>query len=225
MSQKDAEKNLNNLKEWIALVKENDWEKFKECGYCVYQGVLSKGKVSKAADVGLKSLKTDNPAVITVFDEFAIEAKTVFPDVFQLTLSNKEKYQIEINSWAKVGKKFPIDEFGNLDYKRLAVLCGIPTRALTSASITPCLKKDVLRIGTEVSKGQSIEHMMEKKLTVTSSELNRYRKDLAIAQEKIDGLQEQILKLQKENRQLKNKSDEQEESLTYMLESGRRFSL
>ena len=81
------------------------------------------------------------------------------------------------------------------------------------------------RIGTEVVKGKTVEEMMEGNLISTSSELSKCRKDLAIAEEKIDGLTKQNLKLQSANRKLQQQSKEKDESLDHAIESGRRFTL
>lgn len=225
MSQAEAAKNINNMKDWVALAKANDWQAFKEGKHFHYRGVLSKSKVADAANVGLKALKTDNPEVIAIYDEFAVAAQKKFREVFKPIVSSLDRYHSYVEEIERENKKFPANESGELDYHKIAKLCGVTIKALTSASISPCLKEDTLRIGTEIHEGKSIEERMEQRNTVTSSELSKVRKDLSVAQETIDGMQKQLLVLEKENRQLKHKSAEERESLTQMLETGRRFSL
>jgi hypothetical protein len=225
VSQADAAKNISNMKSWVALVKANDWQAFEEGEHFQYRGVLSKSKVAGAANVGLKALKTDNPEVIAIYDEFAVAAQKKFREVFKPLVSRLDRYHSYVEEMERNSKKFPANESGELDYYKIAKLCGITLKALTSVSIAPCLKEDTLRIGTEIHKGKSIEERMEQRNTVTSAELNKVKKDLSVAQDTIDGLQKQLLELEKENRQLKHKSVEERESLDQMLETGRRFSL
>ncbi|MAD74498.1 MAG: hypothetical protein CML20_06885 [Rheinheimera sp.] len=225
MSQAEAAKNISNMKDWVASAKSNDWQAFKEGRYYHYRGVLSKSKVAVAANVGLKALKTDNPEVIAIYDEFAIEVQKKFKNVFKPIISSLERYHSYIEEMRLEGNKFPANESGELDYYKIAKQCGVTVKALTSVSIAPCLEEDVLSVGTEVHKGSSIEERMEERNTVTSAALSKIRKDLSVAQETINGLQKQLLMLEKENRQLKCKSVEERESLEQMLETGRRFTL
>ncbi len=225
MSQADAAKNINNIKNWVTLAKANDWQIFKEGKHFNYRGVLSKSKVAIAANVGLKALKTDNPEVIAIYDEFAVAAQEKFREIFKPIVSSLDRYHSYIEEMDREGDKFPANESGELDYHKIAKLCGVTVKSLTSVSIAPCLKEDSLRIGTEIHEGKSIEERMEQRNTVTSAVLSKVRKDLSVAQETIDGLQKQLLLLEKENRQLKHKSVEERESLDQILETGRRFSL
>ena len=108
---------------------------------------------------------------------------------------------------------------------RLAKNIGFPTARLSSPNIKKQLADDIERIGTERVKGKTVEERMEDNLISTSSELSKCRKDLAIAEEKIYGLNKQNLKLQSEVRKLKQQSTEKAESLDHAIESGRRFAL
>jgi hypothetical protein len=227
MSQTTAEENIVKMQAWVDLMQAKNWEKFIQGEHFHYRGELSKGKIRKASGVGENALKKDNPRVIAIYDEFAAKAYKEFPGVLELKIkvSNADKYHAAVDNLFITGKKFPISEDGDIDYPQLAKICAIPVNSLISPSIAYFLKKDVLRIGTEVSEGKTVEQMMEQKNTVTSRELNKARKDLAVEIEKNVGLTEQIVKLQKENRQFKHQSVEQRESLEYMLDSGRRYSL
>lgn len=227
MSQTLAEENVKNMQVWVDSMQANNWEKFKEGGYFHYRGKLSKGKIHKASGVGENALKKDNPTVIAIYEEFAEKAYEEFPNILEkkIKLSNADKYHAAVNNRFIKGTKFPVNETGDLDYHQLAKMCGVPLNSLISPSIAPFLEKDVLRIGTAVFKGKTVEQLMEKKNIVTSAELNKTRKDLAIEIEKNFGLTEEIVKLQKEISQLKHRSVEQRESQEHELQTGRRFWL
>lgn len=100
---------------------------------------------------------------------------------------------------------------------RLAKDIGFPTARLSSPSIKKQLNEDIKRIGTELFKGKTVEERMEDNLISTSAELNKSRKDLAIVEDKIDGLNKQNLKLQSEVRKLKLQSTEKAESLEHTI--------
>jgi hypothetical protein len=223
MSQAAGLENINKFEVWMDSVKENDWVLFKNYEY---RGELSKGKVSKACSVDVQAFKPDgNALLITKFNNLDIELQSRFPDVFKQKGSSKDRYKAFVDGLSKAGGKFPTNADGDLDYKIVAKKCGITLASLTSPSIASLLKKDVSRLGTENTAGQTVEARMDEHLQSTSSELNRCRKDLAIAQELIEGLKKQVLNLERENRQVKLQSTEQQESLAHIVETGRRFTL
>ena len=223
MSQAAGLKNINKFEVWRDSVKENDWVLFKNYEY---RGELSKGKVSKACSVDVQAFKPEgNTVLINKFNNLETELQSRFPDAFRHKGSSKDRYYAFVNELSKTGGKFPTNADGDLDYKVIAKKCGITLASLNSSSIALLLKKDVSRLGTERTAGQSVEARMDEHLQSTSSELNSCRKDLAIAEELIEGLKKQVLNLERENRQLKLQSTEQRESLAHIVETGRRFTL
>jgi uncharacterized protein (DUF3084 family) len=109
----------------------------------------------------------------------------------------------------------------------LAKCIGLPRTRLDTVSIKKCLADDILRVGTETVKGKNIEERMENHLasTSTSTELSKCRKDLAIAEEQVNGLKKQNLKLERKIRQLQQQSQENKETLLHCVDTGRRFSI
>ena len=227
MSQAAGEENVKRFEAWAESVKEDDWALFKNWEY---NSALSKGAVAKASGVDVQAFKSSktkkgNRVLINKFNNLETELQSRFPDVFKLNGSSKDRYNAFVDGLSKTGGKFPTNADGDLDYKMIAKKCGITLASLTSSSIALLLKKDVSRLGTENKAGQTVEARMDEHLQSTSSELNRCRKDLAIAQELIEGLKKQVLNLERENRQVKLQSTEQQESLAHIVETGRRFTL
>jgi hypothetical protein len=223
MSKALGQENVNKFEMWSDSIKQNDWSLFKKYEY---RGELSKTKVARDCAVDLKAFKPGgNNALIAAFKRLDGELQNKFSNVFKRKGSSKDRYVAFVADLERKGGKFPANADGDLNYKAIAKKCNITTAALTSASISALLKADVLRIGTEVVAGRSVEERMDGHLQSTSAGLNRCRKDLAVAQEQIEGLKKQALKLERENRQVKLQSTEQQESLAHIIETGRRFTL
>ena len=224
MSKAVGQANIELFEKWRDVMLNKGFSEFKSL---VYGGSLSRGKVSKASKVDLNALKADkgNSTILKAFDALEKLLQKKLPDLFIVKKSALEQYHDYVEQLEMTGGKFPADEEDDLDVVRLAKNIGFPTARLSSPSIKNQLNEDIKRIGTELVKGKTVEERMEDKLISTSSELNKSRKDLAIAQEKIDGLTKQNLQLQSAVRKLKQQSTEKDENLAHAIHSGRRFAL
>jgi hypothetical protein len=224
MSKALGQTNVETFKMWRDDMLTKAWSEFKSLEY---RGSLSRTKVAKASMVDLNALKPDkgNTAILKSFDELEKALQKNLPDIFLVKKSALDQYNEHVEKLEQTGGKFPVDAQGDLDVIRLAKNIGIQTARLNSPAIRELLNGDIKRIGTEVIKGKTIEERMEQDIISTSSKLSKCRKDLAIAQEKIDGLTKQNLQLQSEVRKLQQQSTEKDESLEHAIGSGRRFAL
>ena len=224
MSQVVGKENLEKFEMWRDGLINKGWPAFKELEY---RGNLSRTKVSDTSGVDLNALKPKkgNPAILAAFDELEKVLQVNLPSIFIVKKSALQQYHDYVEKLEQTGGRFPVDEDGDLNVIRLAKNIGIPTARLNSPSIKKQLDDDVKRIGTQFVQGKTVEETMEKDLTQTIFELSKCQKDLAIAEEKSVRLEEQNLKLERENRQLQKQSTEKDESLSYAIGSGRRFTL
>jgi hypothetical protein len=224
MSVGAGQANLEKFIMWREGLLKKGWSAFKGLEY---RGSLSRSKVSKASMVDLNALKPDkgNPAILKAFQELDKALQENLPSVFIVKKSALEQYHDYIEELEQSGGKFPVDADGDLDIIKLARNIGIPTARLNSPSIKKQLDDDIERIGTKLVKGKSVEERMEDRLIKTSSESSTLRKDLAIAEDKIFGLEKLNLELQRQVRELQKESTEKDASLEHAIETGRRFAL
>jgi hypothetical protein len=228
VSQTIGKENFKKFQTWrdslLALADTSDnWDVFKPYAY---RGDLSKTRISQATNIDLNALKSNgNKAIYDVFKDLESMLQKKIPDVFTVKLSALEQYHAYVDQLEHEGGKLPVDAEGDIDIVRLAKCIGLPRTRLDTVSIKKCLADDILRVGTETVKGKTVEERMENHLTSTSTELSKCRKDLAIAEEQIDGLKKQNFKLERQIRQLQQQSQENKETLLHCVETGRRFSI
>ena len=139
---------------------------------------------------------------------------------------NKQNYADYVATLEKEGKKFPLNQFGDINLSAIAEACGFNRQVFaTNKGMAEQLKADVKRIGTILVAGESQDSALAKKAKASTMEASRLAKDLGVAEAKIKALQEQVMKLELENKQLKNGKEESEATLEHMLVTGRRFTL
>lgn len=139
---------------------------------------------------------------------------------------NKQRYADYVAELERNGRKFPINQFGDVNLTEIAKSCGFNRQVFTTnASMKKALADDVRRVGTEITEAQRPEAFLANKVKVKSDQINKLMRDLAIAEEKIHALESQVINLERENKLLKTESKEAADSLDYMLSTGRRFAL
>jgi hypothetical protein len=224
MSRAKGQENFEKFKMWLDDMLTKGWSEFKQYEY---RGSLSRTKVANASMVDLNALKLGkgNQDILKAFEDLQMSLQGNLPHAFIAKKSSLEKYHDYVEKLEQTEGKFPVDAEGDIDVIRLAKNIGIQTARLSSPTIKKHLGDDIKRLGTEVVKGKSVEERMEENMISTSSELFKCRKDLAIAEEKIDGLTKLNLQLQSANRELQKQSTEKDESLEHTIASGRRFAL
>ncbi|MFT6508317.1 MAG: hypothetical protein ACJAUK_002432 [Colwellia polaris] len=224
MSKAAAQANIRKFEQWMNGMISSGWLGFTQLEY---QGCLNRTKVSKASGVDLNALKKDkgNPAILELYSELEKKLQKALPDVFEVRISALQQYHLFVEKLESGGGRFPVDAAGDVDVIKLSKDIGFPVARLNSPSIKKQLDSDLKRVGTEVVQGKSIEERMEEGLVSTSSELSKCRKDLAIAEEKIEVLTKLNLKLESDIRKLEKKSSEKDESLIHAIGTGRRWAL
>jgi hypothetical protein len=223
MSKAAGEANVAKFINYLDALRKEGLSGFKPFAIA---GSLSRGRLSEASGVKLGAFKqkNGNRTILTAFDDLEEELQDKLPNLFYIIKKSAlEQYNEYVEKLEQTGGKFPVDSEGDLDIIRLAKSIGIPTARLNSPAIKELLNEDRERVGTEVVKGKTLEERMEGNLISTSSELSKCRKDLAIAEEKINGLTTENLKLESANRKLQQQSTEKDDSIEYAVESGRRW--
>jgi hypothetical protein len=139
---------------------------------------------------------------------------------------NKQNYVDYVAALERDGKRFPLNQFGDINLSAIAEACGFNRQVFaTNKGMAEQLKADVKRIGTILVAGESQDSALAKKAKASTLEANKLAKDLGIAEAKIKALEEQVMKLELENKQLKNGKEESDANLEHMLTTGRRFTL
>ena len=141
-------------------------------------------------------------------------------------LINKQRYADYVKDLESEGKKFPLNQFGDVNLTEVAEAFGINRQVFfRNKTMKQQLDDDVKRIGTELTEGEKPDDALAKKAKASSEQVNKLMRDLAVAEEKVSALQQQIMQLELENKRLKNNNEEAAASLDHMLATGRRFTL
>lgn len=224
MSKALGKLNVDKFEVWRDDMLAKGWDAFKSLEY---RRNLSRTKVAVASGVDLNALKpkTGNSTILNYFSELEKILQKNLPQTFIVKLSALEQYHDYVERLEQLGGKFPVDSDGDIDINRLCKSIGIPRARLNSPTIKKCLAEDMARIGTDTVKGKSVEERMESHLTATSSELSKCKQDLALAEEKIEGLTQQILQMESTKRRMQKESNEKDESLQHTIETGRRWTI
>jgi DNA repair exonuclease SbcCD ATPase subunit len=139
---------------------------------------------------------------------------------------NKERYAEYIAELEATGKKFPLNQFGEVNLTDVANACGFNRQVFSrNASMKAQFEEDIRRIGTEIHKGVDKETRLEKKATEKAKVASKLQKELDAQVQENHSLRNQIDVLQSRVRELEGRENEMEMSMDELLTSGRRFSL
>jgi hypothetical protein len=145
------------------------------------------------------------------------------PEKGRLNKQNLLGYIAYLN---KYGQKFPENQFGDVNESYVAEQCGFRRTVFSATpSMGEILKNAVLAIGTETIQGKDPSERSNDEAKQLKKQLNDAKRDLAIIEEKNSALEKQLSLTRKEINRLTKKVDEDAESLDFMLETGRRFTL
>nr|MBP9507575.1 hypothetical protein [Bacteroides sp.] len=132
-------------------------------------------------------------------------------------LINKQRYADYVKDLESEGKKFPLNQFGDVNLTEVAEACGFNRQVFfRNKTMKQQLDDDVKRIGTELTEGEKPDDALAKKAKASSEQVNKLMRDLAVAEEKVSALQQQIMQLELENKRLKNNNEEAAASLDHM---------
>jgi chromosome segregation ATPase len=108
----------------------------------------------------------------------------------------------------------------------IADLCGFQRQVWAkNAALKEQLDSAVKRIGTDAVEGKDPETRIDNDMKSLRKQLSNAKRDLALAEEKIDGLQRQLILVNSELKRADEEKEEASESLDYMISTGRRFTL
>lgn len=161
-------------------------------------------------------------------DKFAYERppeglKLSAPEKGKLNRRNFEAY---VKYLKNTGQKFPINQFGDINLSQIAVLCGFERQVFSkNKALGQRLNEEAETIGTDIVKGKDPELRVDNELKNLRKQLNDAKKDLMLAEEKIEGLQRQLIQVNSELKRSIKKNVEAAENLDYIVSTGRRFSL
>jgi septal ring factor EnvC (AmiA/AmiB activator) len=139
---------------------------------------------------------------------------------------NKANYVAYVAELKVTGKKFPLNQFGEVNLSGIAEACGFLRGVFSKNKFMKAqLDADILSIGTEVKEGVDQDSRLAQKAEEKAKEAGRLHKDLDAKVQEINSLREQIDELKKCIRELECRSDEASLSMDELLDSGRRFTL
>jgi hypothetical protein len=139
---------------------------------------------------------------------------------------NKANYVAYVAELKATGKKFPLNQFGEVNLSGIAKACGFLRGVFTTnKSLKQLLDSDILIIGTEIKDGAELDTRLSQKAEEKSKEASKLHKDLDAKVQEVNSLREQIDELKKCIRELESRSNETALSMDELLDSGRRFTL
>jgi len=148
-------------------------------------------------------------------------------------LSAVEKGKLNRRNWDAYLKflrnskqKFPINQYGDVNLSLVAELCGFKRQVFANnKAFASELEDAVVLIGTELVEPKDPSGQMDDEIKLLKKQLSAQKRDVAILEEKNDGLSKQLMETRAELKKVKKQSLEADESLEFMIETGRRFTL
>lgn len=139
---------------------------------------------------------------------------------------NKRNYAAYVRHLKDSGKKFPTNQFGDVNVSLISELCGFERQVFSrNKALKEELDKNVKELGTDIVEGKDPETRIDNDMKNLRKQLSNAKRDLALAEEKIDGLQRQLIAVNSELKRSGEEKEEAAESLDYMISTGRRFTL
>lgn len=152
-----------------------------------------------------------------------VGVKLSAPEKGKLNRRNFDRYLKHLED---TSQKFPISQFGDVNLSLIADICGFQRQVwATNTALKEQLDSAVKRIGTDAIEGKGPETRIDNDMKDLRKQLSNAKRDLALAEEKIDGLQRQLIAVNSELKRSNEEKEEAAESLEYMISSGRRFTL
>ena len=146
-----------------------------------------------------------------------------------------ERYRDYVLQLEQAAKKFPVNQFGDVNFSKIADECGNRRQWFSeSAKKTYCphgdtleqvIAKDIRRIGTEFIAARDPESILVDIADSKSREANRLRSMLEQKSKENEMLREQVERLSAEVRQLRSSAAEISGRQELMIDSGRSFIL
>lgn len=139
---------------------------------------------------------------------------------------NKIRFKEYVDGLRKTGKKFPVNQHGDVNLTQIGKACGFNRQVFgTNDNMATALNDAVKELGTELTKPRDPDEFLSKKVSENEKLIGQLRKENVVQKETIDSMKKQLLEAEIAITRLENLKVEDQESFDYMLQSGRRFVL
>ncbi|WP_460059455.1 hypothetical protein [Pseudomonas sp. S2_A05] len=146
-----------------------------------------------------------------------------------------ERYRDYVAQLEQAGKKFPVNQFGDVNFSRIADDCGNRRQWFSESAkkvfcpqgdtLEQVIAKDIRRIGSEVYTPKDPESVLMEMADSKSKEASRLRSMLEQKSKENELLREQVERLSDELRVLRSAASEVNGQQDLMIDSGRSFIL
>ena len=150
-------------------------------------------------------------------------------------LSPFERYRDYVLQLEQAGKKFPINQFGDINFSKIADECGNRRQWFSESAkkifcsngdtLERVIAKDIRRIGSEFLAAKDSESILVDIADSKSREANRLRTMLEQKSKENEILREQVERLSAEIRLLRTSAAEISSQQELMIDTGRSFIL
>ncbi|AVD92642.1 hypothetical protein C4Q27_09590 [Pseudomonas sp. SWI36] len=146
-----------------------------------------------------------------------------------------ERYRDYVMQLEQAGKKFPVNQFGDVNFSKIADECGNRRQWFSESAkkvfcpqgetLEQVIAKDIRRIGSEFSSPKDAESVLVDMADSKSKEASRLRSMLEQKSKENELLREQVERLSAEVRMLRSTAAEVSSQQEMMIDSGRSFIL
>lgn len=150
-------------------------------------------------------------------------------------ISPFERYRNYVLHLEQAGRKFPVNQFGDVNFSKIADECGNRRQWFSESAkkiftnngdtLERVIAKDIHRIGSEFVIARDAESILVDIAESKSREVNQLRSMLNQKSKENELLREQVEKLTTEIRLLRNTASERSNQQEMMIDSGRSFIL
>jgi hypothetical protein len=141
------------------------------------------------------------------------------------TSDNLKHYSELISEMKATRKKFPINQFGEINISWVAKKVGCVREVLRDGALSKMFLLDVAEIGIEIEIDNNEIDRLSKKAQEKTVEASQLHKLAEKQRKEIEALREQVERLTEENRRLRYGMQEKDVNMDEMLRTGRRFYL
>jgi hypothetical protein len=146
-----------------------------------------------------------------------------------------ERYRDYVLKLEQAGKKFPVNQFGDVNFSKIADECGNRRQWFSESAkkvfcpkgqtLEKVIAKDIRRLGSEFVAAKDPESVLVDMADSKSKEASRLRSMLEQKSKENELLREQVERLTTELRLLRASAEEISSQQDLMIDSGRSFIL
>lgn len=146
-----------------------------------------------------------------------------------------ERYKSYVMQLEQDGKKFPVNQFGDVNFSKIADECGNRRQWFSESAkkifcskgdtLEQVIAKDIRRIGSEFTPPKYPDSVLSDMADSKNKEASRLRSMLEQKSKENEILREQVESLSAEIRMLRSTATEVSSQQEFMIDSGRSFTL